>query len=172
MDSDIAEALARVVARLPGDGELRHGQVAMAEAVGRAIEEKRPLVVQAGTGVGKSLGYLVPCVVLGVKTVVATTNRNQPRLMGSNGGRSEAYQDRRNRTRPNRAATTNPDHRTIETPSGVWCLSEVADLSQNAATDQATTRMIRTGRGIRRRMPVSPVTPRPIPRIHGAPGRD
>ncbi|MDQ6783149.1 MAG: ATP-dependent helicase, partial [Actinomycetota bacterium] len=83
MDSDIAEALARVVARLPGDGELRHSQVEMAEAVGRAIEEKRPLVVQAGTGVGKSLGYLVPCLVLGVKTVVATaTKALQDQLAG------------------------------------------------------------------------------------------
>lgn len=76
MGPDIAEALARVVARLPGNGELRHGQVEMAEAVGRAIGQKRPLIVQAGTGTGKSLGYLVPCVLLGVKTVVATATNH------------------------------------------------------------------------------------------------
>ncbi len=40
--------------------EVRHEQIAMAEAVARSIENERHLVVEAGTGVGKSLAYLIP----------------------------------------------------------------------------------------------------------------
>jgi len=74
-DSEIAAALTRVTAGLPGGGESRPGQVRMAEAVDRAIAERRHLVVQAGTGTGKSLAYLVPAVLLGVKTVVSTATK-------------------------------------------------------------------------------------------------
>ena len=42
--------------------EDRKEQIAMAEAVAEAIAEKRHLVVEAGTGVGKSFGYLVPAI--------------------------------------------------------------------------------------------------------------
>ncbi|MFN9341814.1 MAG: hypothetical protein ACK6DB_04360, partial [Planctomycetota bacterium] len=42
--------------------EDRREQLAMAEAVAAAIAEKRHLVVEAGTGVGKSFGYLVPAI--------------------------------------------------------------------------------------------------------------
>ncbi|MGH9208673.1 MAG: DEAD/DEAH box helicase, partial [Acidimicrobiales bacterium] len=68
----VADALARVVAGLPGGGEARPGQAAMAEAVAQAISTKRHLVVQAGTGTGKSLAYLVPAILSGSKVVVAT----------------------------------------------------------------------------------------------------
>ena len=47
----------------------------MAEAVGRAVEEQRHLVVGAGTGTGKSLAYLVPVVLSGRSVVVATATR-------------------------------------------------------------------------------------------------
>src|ERR1700719_3206200 len=47
----------------------------MAEAVGRAIDERRHLVVGAGTGTGKSLAYLVPAVLSGRSVVVATATR-------------------------------------------------------------------------------------------------
>jgi ATP-dependent DNA helicase DinG len=72
---EIADALDRVTAALPGGGELRPGQVEMAEAVGRAITERRHLVVQAGTGTGKSLAYLVPAILSGNKIVVATATK-------------------------------------------------------------------------------------------------
>ena len=49
----------------------REGQLEMAEAVADAIETQRHLVVQAGTGTGKTLAYLVPAIVSGHKTVVA-----------------------------------------------------------------------------------------------------
>ena len=79
----VAEALGLVVASLPGGGEARPGQVEMAEAVAAAIVEGRHAVVQAGTGTGKSLGYLVPAVLSGKRTVVATaTKALQDQLVG------------------------------------------------------------------------------------------
>jgi ATP-dependent DNA helicase DinG len=71
----LADALRRVTSALPGGGEARPGQVQMAEAVAHAIVSGRPLVVQAGTGTGKSLAYLVPAVLSGKKVVVATATK-------------------------------------------------------------------------------------------------
>ena len=56
----VTELLAAAVAGI--GGEERPGQVAMAEAVQRAIETGSHLAVQAGTGTGKSLAYLVPAI--------------------------------------------------------------------------------------------------------------
>src|SRR5205085_633419 len=53
-------------------GTERPGQVAMAEAVAEAVDENSHLLVQAGTGTGKSLGYLVPALAHGERVVVAT----------------------------------------------------------------------------------------------------
>jgi ATP-dependent DNA helicase DinG len=53
-------------------GEERPGQVAMAEAVAEAMEQGEHLLVQAGTGTGKSLGYLVPALLHDRRVVVAT----------------------------------------------------------------------------------------------------
>lgn len=53
-------------------GTERPGQVAMAEAVAGAVDEQAHLLVQAGTGTGKSLGYLVPALAHGERVVVAT----------------------------------------------------------------------------------------------------
>ncbi len=69
---DVAAALGTVIAGLPGGGEVRTGQAEMAGAVGRAITSGRHLVVQAGTGTGKSLAYLVPAVLSRRPTVIAT----------------------------------------------------------------------------------------------------
>ncbi len=57
---DVAGLLAAAVADI--GGAERPGQVAMAKAVQRAIETGEHLAVQAGTGTGKSLAYLVPAV--------------------------------------------------------------------------------------------------------------
>jgi ATP-dependent DNA helicase DinG len=55
----------------------------MAAAVAAAVKERRHLVVQAGTGTGKSLAYLVPAIVAGRRTVVATaTKALQDQLAG------------------------------------------------------------------------------------------
>ncbi|MDI5966403.1 ATP-dependent DNA helicase [Streptomyces sp. SL13] len=53
-------------------GVERPGQVAMAEAVRTAVDDGSHLLVQAGTGTGKSLGYLVPALAHGERVVVAT----------------------------------------------------------------------------------------------------
>ena len=73
MPTEVERALARVVAALPGGGEARAGQAQMALAVAASIEAGKHLVVQAGTGTGKSVGYLVPALLSGRKVVVATT---------------------------------------------------------------------------------------------------
>lgn len=65
---------------LPGGALARHlpgyrprdGQLAMVEAVIEALREDRPLLVEAGTGTGKSLAYLLPALLSGRKVVVAT----------------------------------------------------------------------------------------------------
>ena len=72
---DVAEAVERVVRALPGGGEARPGQVAMAEAVAHALDADRHLVVQAGTGTGKSIAYLVPAILGGRPVVVATATK-------------------------------------------------------------------------------------------------
>jgi ATP-dependent DNA helicase DinG len=83
VSSVVAAVLGRVTAALPGGGETRPGQVQMAEAVTAAITGRRHLVVQAGTGTGKSLAYLVPAILSGQKVVVATaTKALQDQLAG------------------------------------------------------------------------------------------
>ena len=79
----VTEVLQQVVAALPGGGEVREGQVEMAEAVARTLSSRGHLVVQAGTGTGKSLAYLVPAVLSGHRVVVATaTKALQDQLAG------------------------------------------------------------------------------------------
>jgi ATP-dependent DNA helicase DinG len=72
---ETAAALASVVAALPGGGEARPGQATMATAVAGAIDRERHLVVQAGTGTGKSLAYLVPALRSGRRVVVTTATK-------------------------------------------------------------------------------------------------
>jgi ATP-dependent DNA helicase DinG len=59
---------------LPGY-EDRPEQLRMAEAVARAIERETTLLVEAGTGTGKTLAYLVPAILSGKKVVVSTGTR-------------------------------------------------------------------------------------------------
>jgi ATP-dependent DNA helicase DinG len=72
---DVARQFEELASSLPGGGEHRPGQLEMAERVNRAIEEDRHLVVQAGTGTGKSLAYLLPAVQSGRRVVVATATQ-------------------------------------------------------------------------------------------------
>jgi ATP-dependent DNA helicase DinG len=53
-------------------GKPRDGQIEMAEAVANALTDRHHLMVQAGTGTGKSLAYLIPALVHGRKVLVAT----------------------------------------------------------------------------------------------------
>jgi len=59
---------------LPG-WEHREGQLEMAEAVEQALEREHHLFVEAGTGTGKTLAYLVPAVLSGRKVVISTATR-------------------------------------------------------------------------------------------------
>lgn len=55
--------------------ELRPSQLDMAEAVERALADDRILLVEAGTGTGKTLAYLVPALESGRKVIVSTGTR-------------------------------------------------------------------------------------------------
>ena len=74
MSADVTAALAAVTGALPA-AEERPGQRQMAQAVASSIDSGRHLVVQAGTGTGKTLGYLVPAIVAGKRVVVATATK-------------------------------------------------------------------------------------------------
>ncbi len=67
------------------DGELanhingfqpRKGQLEMAHAIERAIEQQTHLVAEAGTGTGKTFAYLIPAILSGKKTIISTGTRN------------------------------------------------------------------------------------------------
>ncbi len=61
----------------------RSGQTEMAMAVARAIEECRPLIVEASTGVGKTFSYLVPALLSGERVLLSTaTKALQDQLFG------------------------------------------------------------------------------------------
>jgi ATP-dependent DNA helicase DinG len=56
--------------------EFRQGQLEMAQAVGAALSERQHLIVEAGTGTGKTLAYLVPAILSGKRVVVSTGTKN------------------------------------------------------------------------------------------------
>lgn len=68
------DALEHITAQLPA-GERREGQFEMAQGVARSIVEGRHLVVEAGTGTGKTFAYLVPVILSGRRVVIATATK-------------------------------------------------------------------------------------------------
>src|ERR1039458_196831 len=56
--------------------EFRPGQLEMAESVEFALESRQHLIVEAGTGTGKTLAYLVPLLRSGLRTVISTGTKN------------------------------------------------------------------------------------------------
>lgn len=75
-----------LIARAHPEYEYRSGQIEMAEAVLRAFDERRHLIVEAGTGTGKTLAYLVPAIAAatarGTRVVISTGTKNlQEQLM-------------------------------------------------------------------------------------------
>ncbi len=56
--------------------EFRRGQLQMAQAVEQALEEKRHLIVEAGTGTGKTLAYLMPVIRSGKRVLISTGTKN------------------------------------------------------------------------------------------------
>lgn len=70
MSNTVRQALDVAVEAIGGSP--REGQIEMAEAVANALTDRHHLMVQAGTGTGKSLAYLIPGIVHGRKVLVAT----------------------------------------------------------------------------------------------------
>jgi ATP-dependent DNA helicase DinG len=75
-----------LIAKTHPEYEYRPGQIDMARAVMRAFEEKRHLIVEAGTGTGKTLAYLVPAVAAALggngRVIISTGTKNlQEQLM-------------------------------------------------------------------------------------------
>jgi ATP-dependent DNA helicase DinG len=73
-DNDVSQAIHNVTQGLPNP-EDRPGQMDMAHAVARAINTDGRLVVQAGTGTGKTVAYLVPAILSGKRIVVSTATK-------------------------------------------------------------------------------------------------
>jgi ATP-dependent DNA helicase DinG len=75
-----------LIAKHHAEYEFRSGQIRMAEACLRAFEERRHLIVEAGTGTGKTLAYLVPAIAFALaekkRVVISTGTKNlQEQLM-------------------------------------------------------------------------------------------
>ncbi len=72
--------------------EYRAGQIKMAEAVMRAFEEKKHLIVEAGTGTGKTLAYLVPAIAaaLGKRAACHHFDRHQ-KFAGAIDGKGHTF---------------------------------------------------------------------------------
>jgi ATP-dependent DNA helicase DinG len=56
--------------------EFRRGQLQMAQEIEQALAEKRHLIVEAGTGTGKTLAYLVPVIRSGKRVIISTGTKN------------------------------------------------------------------------------------------------
>jgi ATP-dependent DNA helicase DinG len=68
------DALRLVTSAFEGSEE-RQGQIDMSHAIAESLASGRSIIVQAGTGTGKSLGYLVPAILSGETAVVATATK-------------------------------------------------------------------------------------------------
>ncbi len=77
IDVDRALALLSEITRdLPGGGEVREGQRDMVRAVAEHLSRREHLLIEAGTGVGKSLAYLIPAALSRQRVVIATATKN------------------------------------------------------------------------------------------------
>jgi len=60
---------------LPGFAP-RETQIRMAQAVAEALAQKDSLVIEAGTGIGKTLAYLVPAILSGERVIISSGTKN------------------------------------------------------------------------------------------------
>jgi ATP-dependent DNA helicase DinG len=65
-----------VLARTHPAYEFRRGQLQMARPWKQALEQKRHLIVEAGTGTGKTLAYLLPVIRSGKRVIISTGTKN------------------------------------------------------------------------------------------------
>ncbi len=75
-----------LIAQFHDNYEHRDGQIKMAEAIANSFEEKKHLIVEAGTGTGKTLAYLIPAIAESLKKkkriIISTGTKNlQEQLM-------------------------------------------------------------------------------------------
>jgi len=64
------------LARLDAGYKPRQPQLQMTRAVARALSRRQPLVVEAGTGVGKTFAYLVPTLLAGSRALISTATKS------------------------------------------------------------------------------------------------
>lgn len=125
--ADVQAALARVTAALPA-AEDRPGQQQMADVVAGALDAGaagRQVIVQAGTGTGKTLGYLVPALLSGKRVVVATaTKALQDQLAAKDLPFLQAHLDQEF------------DWAVLKGRSNYLCMQRVRELSGNDAAGQ------------------------------------
>jgi len=83
MSSEVSQLVARrffsrsgLLSRWHPSFEFRSGQLQMAEAVEAALADGRHLIVEAGTGTGKTLAYLAPAILSGKRVVISTGTKN------------------------------------------------------------------------------------------------
>ena len=99
LQASVLEAFAPggALSRAADQFQPRGGQTEMAAAVARTIEHGGVLVVEAGTGVGKTFSYLVPALLSGERVLLSTATktlqdqlygRDLPRLVIATGGLS------------------------------------------------------------------------------------
>ena len=76
--SAVAEAFSRggALARADANHVEREVQLQMAQGVAQAIEARGTLVVEAGTGVGKTFAYLVPTLLSGARALLSTATKS------------------------------------------------------------------------------------------------
>jgi len=65
-----------VLSRVHPAYEFRRGQLQMAQAVEQALEQKRHLIIEAGTGTGKTLAYLLPVIRSCKRVIISTGTKN------------------------------------------------------------------------------------------------
>ena len=91
--SELLQAVERIfthdgpLAQVDAHFRVREGQTQMAQAVAQTVEQGGALVVEAGTGVGKTFAYLVPALLSGERVVISTATKTLQDQLAVEGAR-------------------------------------------------------------------------------------
>ena len=77
------------ISRRISNYELRREQLQMAHAVSQALADRKHLIVEAGTGVGKSFGYLVPAILFATSDEAALEAQGQEPTAAAKGSNED-----------------------------------------------------------------------------------
>ena len=77
------------ISRRISNYELRREQLQMAHAVSQALADRKHLIVEAGTGVGKSFGYLVPAILFATSDEAALETQGQEPTAAAKGSNED-----------------------------------------------------------------------------------